>query len=66
MPTRTWTAGERERILALGAAHLARTRAGEGGNPADEDVRRIGFAEFALLLDSDAACTALGEAVRGG
>ncbi|KOV54681.1 hypothetical protein ADL00_29440 [Streptomyces sp. AS58] len=56
---------ERERIPALGAAHLALARADEGGNPTD-DLRRIGFEDFTLLLDADIARTALGEAARGG
>ncbi|MFF8610979.1 hypothetical protein ACF06X_34300 [Streptomyces sp. NPDC015346] len=57
---------ERERILALGAAHLVRTRCKQEHEPTVEDVMTAAFHEFALLLDADTARAALREAARRG
>ncbi|MFK0297347.1 hypothetical protein ACIQU6_43720 [Streptomyces sp. NPDC090442] len=55
---------ERERILALGAAHLATIYAAAGKAPVPADVMRIAFEEFSLLLDGTAARVALRELHR--
>ncbi|MER5974520.1 hypothetical protein ABT112_33270 [Streptomyces sp. NPDC002055] len=56
---------EREHTLALGAAHLAVTRAVDGPRPTPEDVMHIAFWEFALLLDAGTARSALRDAQGG-
>jgi hypothetical protein len=54
--------GERERILAHGAAELATHRAAQGTQATPQEVMAVAFAEFSLLLDADQACLALREA----
>ncbi|WP_434598068.1 hypothetical protein [Streptomyces sp. A5-4] len=52
---------DRERLLALGAAELAYARSISGGPVTTEDVRRIAFEEFSLLIDDSQARAAVCE-----
>ncbi|MEV6733748.1 MULTISPECIES: hypothetical protein [unclassified Streptomyces] len=57
--------GSREQVLARGAAHLDANRATQAEPASVEDVMRIAFEEFCLLLDSETARTALNESGPG-
>ncbi|MDJ0467133.1 hypothetical protein [Streptomyces sp. H27-C3] len=49
---------DRERLLALGAAELAHARS-TGEPVTTQDVQRIAYEEFSLLIDDTQARTAL-------
>ncbi|MFE9123187.1 hypothetical protein [Streptomyces sp. NPDC007172] len=50
---------DREAIVALGAARLARHRASEGQGATPEEVVAVAFEEFSLFIDAEQARTAL-------
>ncbi|MFE7619109.1 hypothetical protein, partial [Streptomyces sp. NPDC057496] len=49
--------GRRLAILARGAARLAAHRLPEGRSPTPDDVMRVAFEEFAVVIDADRART---------